>query len=725
MLLDCDVISWDGYSINNSNYRAYIPPDAALLADAQILSVPRSGNTPQFAGKAFGGRNLPLVIKIVGDYDTRMEELAGWGMFNNLDLTLHKLMVRDRNNYKDWYVMATVVGMPRLRDDLLSVTLWLPDPVWRSNLTLPDTWPITATGAKRGINIGGNMPSFPVFKVTPTGTGSNGYAKQQFIAVYNPIAKAFDNWGFEMTKGGMDTAALIADPNRRVQINKTGGMSATDTTIPIDTPVGDDLPASGMAYLGTEQIYYSVNTGSNLTGCIRGFGGTTAAIHADNTIIRPSLMQANGADWAYMIDGVIVDRHLADINTNHSKAWAVFSLAPKIDLTLGTAIANSGIIGEIQLQATNANRTALAGLNTPCLYQFGSEVFSITAKDPKTLKLAVGERAARNTSMGTHTVGEVGHYIQHDIWLLYGDPNATLPETDDTRKPVFDLSLSTNTHRVYSIFADEAGLRSGAWKPSLTTKGKISHFYPGSHGDMEADPATEMGMEMDAWQISSRWQGETATLMWQLYCPCGITQISSNGEKFRISTTWPVLAGLDRSINGINWINVWKETTPVTGSSWTAWNRANAALTGNPPYVRFVFSGSIAAVANNQVNFEILEVTLDLLSTQVPVITITPEETNYQLDMEIKNNRTGESFAVSYPMKLNKTLTIDTNKKTVLYEGALVRYIPKFSSDRLNWLQLLPGNNAMLTTGANELEYTAVGTGNVTIVTETQDRMNI
>lgn len=87
-----------------------------------------------------------------------------------------------------------------------------------------------------------------------------------------------------LTIGGTEYL-IFPTEGGRARINKVGGITATDTTIPYDSPIGAALPASGTVFIDNEQITYTGNDGANLTGCTRGANGTTAAAHADDAPI--------------------------------------------------------------------------------------------------------------------------------------------------------------------------------------------------------------------------------------------------------------------------------------------------------------------------------------------------------------------------------------------------------------------------------------------------------
>jgi len=73
---------------------------------------------------------------------------------------------------------------------------------------------------------------------------------------------------------------------RTYKINKGGGIGTTDTVIPYDTAAGTgDPPDWGVILIESEMVAYSAFDGTNFYGCRRGWNGTTAATHADNTTI--------------------------------------------------------------------------------------------------------------------------------------------------------------------------------------------------------------------------------------------------------------------------------------------------------------------------------------------------------------------------------------------------------------------------------------------------------
>jgi len=68
-------------------------------------------------------------------------------------------------------------------------------------------------------------------------------------------------------------------------VNLLAGIDSDDDEIPYDTVAGGELPPAGVIQIGTEKIRYAAKTSTTLTGCVRGYAGTTAASALDNAAI--------------------------------------------------------------------------------------------------------------------------------------------------------------------------------------------------------------------------------------------------------------------------------------------------------------------------------------------------------------------------------------------------------------------------------------------------------
>ena len=68
-----------------------------------------------------------------------------------------------------------------------------------------------------------------------------------------------------------------------ITTNLLGSITAGDTAIPVDDH--SSFPTNGIIQIEDELIQYAAKAGGSFTGCERGFNGTTAADHVNNTAV--------------------------------------------------------------------------------------------------------------------------------------------------------------------------------------------------------------------------------------------------------------------------------------------------------------------------------------------------------------------------------------------------------------------------------------------------------
>jgi len=154
------------------------------------------------------------------------------------------------------------------------------------------------------------------------GTGASGYnidltRMQMWYIDYSWYGAGVVRYGFRTTNGTINYVTQIQNNNRQFEAYmRTGNMaahyesngitpttiitsslSATNSTlsaaidvavvtIPVTSAV--NYNNTGVVKIDNELIYYTGISGSNLIGCIRGFGGTTAASHTSSTTVAIS-----------------------------------------------------------------------------------------------------------------------------------------------------------------------------------------------------------------------------------------------------------------------------------------------------------------------------------------------------------------------------------------------------------------------------------------------------
>lgn len=410
-------------------------------------------------------------------------------------------------------------------------------------------------------------------------------------------------------------------------------------------------------------------------------------------LVSAGRMQADGDDlWVY-VDGVPTSRWLVDMNTTATGVVVTLDLSPRVEAALKTAIAGSGTVTQIAVVATSANLTALKKMNAARnkIVMIDNEAFTFTGVDEKNYLLTGVQRAQRWTSMAAHAAGATVRWVEHDVYMLYGNATLDAPEEDVSRKPLWDLETSTNTSWVYGEFydADNPG-RPGAWVPArLASTGKLSGTYTATHGGSD-NPASVMGMQALAYMASGAWKAETAQLEWR-WIGAGATAVSAAGEKYMYAASWGTKAGLQKSTNGTAWTDVWNELKPTAAQTWQTWTRSGSGLSGTFGYLRFFSQVSLAAAANNEADLEVNAVTLTLDAAKTPLVWLGAEQDNYWMEMTIRCVETDEALTLRGVVPINATVAVDCDAKTVTLDGENAYYLLSLSSVRSTWLDLPPG----------------------------------
>jgi len=406
-------------------------------------------------------------------------------------------------------------------------------------------------------------------------------------------------------------------------------------------------------------------------------------------LVGAAKMQADGDDLRVWVDGVEVDRWLDGINTATTKVWVNLDFQAKEEVTLKTAIAGAGAVETIDVNED------VGGFPSADTLVIGSEAFEYTGKNNSLKRFTGVTRAVKGTSMAAHNVSDVVWWVQHDVWIVYGNATAPAPLVGDRYKPAFEVDHSTNVSWVYEIFGNDEGMRTGAWASESVTG--VPDFYNGSQG-ASADPWVEVGMHCDGNGVRGRWR---------LHNPCGITNVNfTNGERWAALTAL-FDAFIVSSANGSSWTTEYTIPDPAAEKTWEAWNR-NEALAGGSKHVALeVHNG---ASAGYDCYVEAADATLTLDNTATPTITIGAEQGNYSMACTITNNQTGEAIELAFTMELNEELEVDTDEKTVVYladGSSQFQALTLVGGARRDWLALEPGNN--------QLQFDDVGTGNVMI----------
>ena len=396
-----------------------------------------------------------------------------------------------------------------------------------------------------------------------------------------------------------------------------------------------------------------------------------------DALVTAGKMQADGDDLRVWVDGTEVDRWLQDINTVTTQVWV------NMNFSEGVAGALSANIGAGDTVTSISSTTSIEGVSSSGILLINSEVFTYTSINVDENQFLGVTRAAKGTSAGAHTAADVIYWIQHDVWILYGNATATAPTVDDDYKPIIELT-STNTSWVYQEFGADDGLRTGAW--TQYSGWANEDWYTANRGT-DADPWEELGVYKSG--------------RWYLYNPCYITNVNfTNGEKYATDTAAWTAATYKSIMSAYSLTGGWfvEDTiaAPAVGSNWESWSD-NEAITANRRYVALFFY-----VTSGDAYLEVADVTVTLNSSYTPVVSIGSEQSNYDLACTIENETTGDSLELALTMEEDETVIVNTDEKTLTYQGAgQLQALTLTGGARQDWLRLARGENV--------ITYTATG----------------
>ena len=398
----------------------------------------------------------------------------------------------------------------------------------------------------------------------------------------------------------------------------------------------------------------------------------------DTRIASTNFASAAGNDIRIYVDGTATDFWLHNINAATTKVFVNLDFQPTQQGALVTGF-SSGSLGTVALT------TSIADWPESGLFQINSELFTYTGKDTANTFTGV-TRAERNTSAATHSTGATVSLIQHEIWIEYGSAALAAATVDDTRKPMFTLSSSTNTSWDYDDFYKTGEPRSAAW--SFTNTQNTERY--GGNRTAAANPFGELG-------ISSVISGTKITLdgSWSIFQPCGMTAANfQNGEFYHGKATW-WNSRVRSSVDGATYATAY--TIPSsTNDAWNSWSQ-NISLATGTQYLYLDLKGYGTTADPSRV--EASDVTLALDSSATPTVTIGAEESIYRLNGYIGNSTTGDGIRIDVALALNEGVEIDTDTDAVTllsdgssqYQGLSIEGSPR---DRL--LRLQPGENQLI-----------------------------
>ncbi len=106
-----------------------------------------------------------------------------------------------------------------------------------------------------------------------------------------------------------------------VSTTLSAGINTSVTTIGVASVTG--LPTSGIIIIGTEQITYSGISSLNLTGCVRGVNGSTAATHTTgDAVLQFPIGMTDIQEAAYRVKSTSVDTPMTKISRSQYQGFS-------------------------------------------------------------------------------------------------------------------------------------------------------------------------------------------------------------------------------------------------------------------------------------------------------------------------------------------------------------------------------------------------------------------
>lgn len=284
----------------------------------------------------------------------------------------------------------------------------------------------------------------------------------------------------------------------------TAGGNADSYPLFEITPTSN--PSTDFIYSTYIQVLpQSANPWNNRPLCLTGATDTTFDTAA---LVAAGKMQADGDDLRVFRNGVGVNFWVSGINTTDTKVWITENMPEARNMVLKSAIGATDTVTEIEVNYTEAGKTAIDAMpNTGLLIldtSIGStdtEEFVYTSKTvtDTTLSFTIGTRAYRNTTALDHAAGSNVRHLPAGYRIDYGAAAATAPVLGSRYKPIIDLSTSNNASFVYSQFYEVTAQRAGIWIPSVVSQTdpllSRSTFFTSTNDEGDTDPAAAMNYE--------------------------------------------------------------------------------------------------------------------------------------------------------------------------------------------------------------------------------------
>lgn len=436
----------------------------------------------------------------------------------------------------------------------------------------------------------------------------------------------------------------------------------------------------------------------------------------DTRIASTHFASAAGNDIRVYVDGLEVDYWLDGPNTATTKVFVNLNWQAGLVSTL----ANSLGTGAITTLTVNED---ISGWPESGLLLVDSEVFVYSGKTNATKTFTGVTRGSRGTGVTSHSASAAVVWVQHEIWVEYGDGAKPAKTVNNDYKPMFNLATSTNGVWDYDDFAEVV-------TSSFLTSEKVTRGGTWRRGDSLSGDAYGGNQRTNLWPtngvygelgLSDEVAATTKTalgIMWFISNPCGISAANfQNGEFYHGRTDW-FKAYVESGSSGTG-SNTISYTIPTsTNSVWNSWSQNVTGLPAGTQYVFLALRGY--GSSSYPMRAECSDVTVTLNGSYTPVTAIGAEENTYRLQPTLANQTTGESITLDAALDVDESIEVDVaNHQVTLLSD---------DSDAYNAVETVEGVRRWilrLQAGENTLRYDEAGVVEVDVEIEFSRRFRV
>jgi len=416
------------------------------------------------------------------------------------------------------------------------------------------------------------------------------------------------------------TAILIAPDARWLSAATTSDTFATSTTATNDgnIPATDAIitvkPKTAKLaaddWLYRRQVVVANRTGNAFVDWAIELTGGGWDHKAEVTALRS---QADGDDVRVIIDGEDSPRWPGESGTVqfdqvNTILWANVTLSPGYGSELLTAMASASVpaVGS-QIEFPSGTLADWPASGTMLIDDEAVGYSTATLGDSKDTVI-VTERGARNTTAAAHSAAAAVWWVERDITIIFGHTTIGAPDDQDHRKPMINVTTSTNDEHQWLEFAHDTDPRSMQWSRVQRTRDSQSDLIISGGGE----PVTDATME---YAIGGPVAGKPSFNGWAMRVPSGTRYGSGNHA---MSTTGMTVAdtlfanwfGIDGDGNEANVLNSGLGNIGTSGTHLSdepaaplyalEMSARNAVVTNSPDGTEDISPGSGAIAAGEQ-----------------------------------------------------------------------------------------------------------------------------